>query len=97
MLTFLLWLLDVGPRPAAADRPGSFTLEVIDTDAGLWSVEQREDGTAAVRPVTPVRVMLALADLVPDSELVDNTVPRLALEDTPVLGGQVKWVGDALR
>lgn len=152
MLTFLLWLLDVGPRPrdprppetvvpgealnraiafrlgdrdsagllppplddaiahgfrdwwlasarwpAAGNRPGSFTLEVVDTDAGLWSLEQREDGTTVVRPVTPLRVMLALADLVPDRELVDDTAPRLPLEDTPVLGGQVQWVGDALR
>ena len=83
--------------PAAGDRPGSFTLEAVDTDAGLWSVEQRDDGTPVVRPVTPLRVMLALADLVPDRDLMDDTAPRLPLEDTPVLGGQVQWVGDALR
>ncbi|MBE2319330.1 hypothetical protein DVA67_025360 [Solirubrobacter sp. CPCC 204708] len=91
------WWLASARWPAAPDRPGSFTVEVIDTDAGLWSVEQREDGTAVVRPLTPLGTLLALAELVPDNDLVDQTAPRLPVQDTPIVGGQVKWVGDALR
>ncbi len=49
-----------------------------------------------MRPVTPLSTMLALGDLLPDGGLVDQSAPRLPLEDTPVLGGPVKWVADVL-
>ena len=72
------------------------TLEAVDTDAGLWSVQRREDDTAIVRPVTPVSTMLALGDLLPDRDLVDQSAPRLPLDATPVPGGPVEWVADVL-
>lgn len=90
------WWLANARWPAAEGAPGSIVLEAIDTDAGLWSVQQLEDGTAIVRPVTPLSTMLALGDLLPDANLVDQSAPRLPLEDTPVLGGPVAWVADAL-
>jgi hypothetical protein len=40
--------------------------------------------------------MLALGDLLPDANLVDQSAPRLPLEQTPVTGGPVKWVADVL-
>jgi hypothetical protein len=40
--------------------------------------------------------MLALGDLLPDGNLVDQSAPRLPLADTPVFGGPVKWVADVL-
>jgi hypothetical protein len=151
LVHFLLWLLDIGPRPrdprpeetavdgAALDRavalrlgdrpsegllpeplddavahgfrdwwlassrwtpvegvPGELMLEAIDTDAGLWSVQRLEDGTAVLRPTRPFATMLALGDLLPDNGLIDVSAPRLALESTPVLGGPVSWVADVL-
>jgi hypothetical protein len=90
------WWLASSHWPAAPGAPGKIMLEAIDTDAGLWSVEQLEDGTAIVRPVTPLSTMLALGDLLPDANLVDQSAPRLPLEDTPVFGGPVKWVADVL-
>jgi hypothetical protein len=90
------WWLVSSHWPAAPDAPGKLMLEAIDTDAGLWSVQQLEDGIAIVRPVTPVSTMLALGDLLPDNDLVDHTAARLPLEDTPVFGGPVKWVADVL-
>jgi hypothetical protein len=90
------WWLASSHWPAAPGAPGKIMLEAIDTDAGLWSVEQREDGTAIVRPVTPLATMLALGDLLPDGDLVDQSAPRLPLEETPVAGGPVKWVTDVL-
>jgi hypothetical protein len=90
------WWLASAHWPPAAGAPGKITLEAIDTDAGLWSVQQLEDGTAIVRPVTPLSTMLALGDLLPDHNLVDHTAPRLPLEETPVTGGPVKWVADVL-
>jgi hypothetical protein len=90
------WWLASSHWPAAAGAPGKIMIEVIDTDAGLWSVQQLEDGTAIVRPVRPLGTMLALGDLLPDGNLVDQSAPRLPLEDTPVLGGPVKWVADVL-
>ena len=71
-------------------------LEAIDTDAGLWSVQRLEDGTAIVRPVTPIATFLALGDLLPNNELIAEGAPRLALESTPVLGGPAAWVADVL-
>src|SRR4051794_12187650 len=91
------WWLATARWPAAPGKPGSIALEAIDTDAGLWSVQQLEDGSAIVRPVTPLSTMLALGDLVPDGDLVDPGAPRLPLEETPVLGGPVQWVADVLR
>jgi hypothetical protein len=88
------WWLASSHWPAAPGAPGKIMLEAIDTDAGLWSVEQREDGTAIVRAVTPLSTMLALGDLLPDANLVDQSAPRLPLEQTPVTGGPVKWVAD---
>ena len=82
-------------RPRRAP-PGSIALEAIDTDAGLWSVQQLEDGTAVVRPVTPLSTMLALGDLVPDGDLVDQRAPRLPLDSTPVHGGPISWVAEIL-
>ena len=90
------WWLASSHWPAAPGAPGKIMLEAIDTDAGLWSVQQLEDGTAIVRPVTPLSTMLALGDLLPDSDLVDKSAPRLPLEETPVYGGPVKWVGEVL-
>ena len=90
------WWLASSHWPAAQGAPGKIMLEAIDTDAGLWSVQQLEDGTAIVRPVTPLSTMLALGDLLPDNNLVDQSAPRLPLEDTPVVGGPVKWVADVL-
>ncbi len=90
------WWLASSHWPAAEGATGKVMLEAIDTDAGLWSVQQLEDGTAVVRPVTPLSTMLALGDLLPDGNLVDQSAPRLPLEDTPVLGGPVKWVADVL-
>ena len=90
------WWLASSHWPAAPGAPGKIMLEAIDTDAGLWSVQQLEDGTAIVRPVTPLSTMLALGDLLPDANLVDQSAPRLPLEDTPVYGGPVKWVADVL-
>jgi hypothetical protein len=90
------WWLASSHWPAAAGAPGKIMIEVIDTDVGLWSVQQLEDGTAIVRPVTPLGTMLALGDLLPDGDLVDQSAPRLPLEDTPVHGGPVKWVADVL-
>jgi hypothetical protein len=90
------WWLASSHWPAAPGAPGKIMLEAIDTDAGLWSVQQLEDGTAIVRPVTPLSTMLALGDLLPDGNLVEQTAPRLPLEDTPVTGGPVKWVADVL-
>jgi hypothetical protein len=90
------WWLASSHWPAAAGAPGKLMIEVVDTDAGLWSVEQREDGTAIVRPVRPLATMLALGDLLPDGNLVDQSAPRLPLEVTPVTGGPVKWVADVL-
>jgi hypothetical protein len=89
------WWLASSHWPAAPGAPGKIMLEAIDTDAGLWSVEQRE-GSAVVRPVTPLSTMLALGDLLPDGNLVDQSAPRLPLEVTPVTGGPVKWVADVL-
>jgi hypothetical protein len=91
------WWLATARWPAAPGKTGSIALEAIDTDAGLWSVQQLEDGSAIVRPVTPLSTMLALGDLVPDGDLVDPGAPRLPLEETPVLGGPVQWVADVLR
>lgn len=91
------WWLASARWPPAYNRPGSVALEAIDTDVGLWSVEQRGDGTAVVRPVTPLSTMLALGDLVPDAELVNPQAQRLAREHTPVLGGPISWVADVLR
>jgi hypothetical protein len=90
------WWLASSHWPAAPGAPGKIMLEAIDTDTGLWSVEQREEGTAIVRPVTPLSTMLALGDLLPDANLVDQSVPRLPLDETPVTGGPVKWVADVL-
>jgi hypothetical protein len=90
------WWLASSHWPAAEGAPGKIMLEAIDTDAGLWSVQQLEDGTAIIRPVTPLSTMLALGDLLPDGNLVDQSAPRLPLEDTPVHGGPVKWVADVL-
>jgi hypothetical protein len=90
------WWLASSNWPPAPGAQGSIALEAIDTDAGLWSVQQLDDGTAVVRPVTPLSTMLALGDLVPDAGLVDSGAPRLPLEDTPVLGGPISWVADVL-
>ena len=90
------WWLASSHWPPAPGAPGKLMLEAIDTDAGLWSVQQLEDGTAIVRPVTPVSTMLALGDLLPDNNLVDQSAPRLPLEDTPVVGGPLSWVADVL-
>jgi hypothetical protein len=90
------WWLASAHWPPAQGAPGKIMLEAIDTDAGLWSVQQLEDGTAIVRPVTPASTMLALGDLLPDNDLVDQGAPRLPVEDTPVRGGPVKWVADVL-
>ena len=150
LVHFLLWLLDIGPRPRdprppetavdgsaldravalrLADRPsegvlpepldtaiahgfrdwwlassrwtpapgarGEISLEGIDTDAGLWSVQRFDDGGAIVRPVTPLSTMLALGDLLPDNDLIDADA-RLAPEATPVRGGAIAWVFEAL-
>lgn len=91
------WWLATSRWPPAPGAPDSIALEAIDTDAGLWSVEQLEDGTAIVRPVTPLSTMLALGDLIPDGDLVDPAAPRLPLADTPVLGGPIAWVAETLR
>jgi hypothetical protein len=90
------WWLASSHWPAAPGAPGKIMLEAIDTDAGLWSVQQLEDGSAIVRPVTPLSTMLALGDLLPDNDLVDRSAPRLPLEDTPVTGGPLSWVADVL-
>jgi len=90
------WWLASSQWPAAPGAPGKIMLEAIDTDAGLWSVQQLEDGSAIVRPVTPLSTMLALGDLLPDNDLVDRSAPRLPLEDTPVTGGPLSWVADVL-
>jgi hypothetical protein len=90
------WWLASSHWPAAPGAPGKIVLEAIDTDIGLWSVEQRDGGVAVVRPVTPLSTALALGDLLPDDDLVDRAAPRLPLEDTPVFGGPVKWVADVL-
>ncbi len=90
------WWLASSHWPPAPGAPGSIALEAIDTDAGLWSVEQREDGTAVVRPVTPLSTMLALGDLVPDGDLVDQRATRLPLDSTPVHGGPISWVAEIL-
>lgn len=90
------WWLASSHWPAAPGAPDKIMLEAIDTDAGLWSVEQREDGTAVVRALTPLGAMLALGELLPDANLVDQSAPRLPLEVTPVTGGPVKWVADVL-
>jgi hypothetical protein len=90
------WWLASSRWPAAPGAPGKIVLEVIDTDAGLWSVQQLEDEEAVVRPVTPLATMLALIDLLPDNDLVDRSAPRLPLEDTPVAGGPLSWVADVL-
>ena len=150
LVHFLLWLLDIGPRPrdprppetavdgSALDRavalrlgdrpsegllpdpldaaiahgfrdwwlassrwtptPGardSISLEGIDTDAGLWSVQRLDDGGAIVRPVTPLSTMLALGNLLPDNDLI-NPGATLAPEATPVRGGAIAWVFEAL-
>jgi hypothetical protein len=90
------WWLASSRWTPAPGMPAQLMLEAIDTDAGLWSVQQLEDGTAVVRPVTPLSTMLALGDLLPDANLVDQSAPRLPLKDTPVTGGPVKWVADVL-
>ena len=59
-------------------------------------MQRLEDGTAIVRPVTPMSTMLALGDLLPDNGLIDVDAPRLSLDATPVLGGPVAWVADVL-
>jgi hypothetical protein len=90
------WWLASSRWTPAPGAPGELMLEAIDTDAGLWSVQRLEDGTAIVRPVTPMSTMLALGDLLPNNELIDASAPRLALESTPVLGGPAAWVTDVL-
>jgi hypothetical protein len=91
------WWLASSRWTPAPDAPGELMLEGIDTDAGLWSVQRLEDGaTAIVRPVTPMSTFLALGDLLPSNSLIDPSVPRLALELTPVLGGHAAWVTSAL-
>jgi hypothetical protein len=90
------WLASSRWTPAPGAR-GELMLEAVDTDAGLWSVQRLEDGgTAIVRPVTPMATMLALGDLLPDNDLIDQSAPRLALESTPVLGGPARWVREVL-
>jgi hypothetical protein len=90
------WWLASARWPPAPGARGDLVLEAIDTDAGLWSIQRLEDGTAIVRPVTPLSTMLALGELVPEANLVDQTAPRLPLADTPVLGGPLAWVADVL-
>jgi hypothetical protein len=90
------WWLASSRWTPAPGAPGDLMLEAVDTDAGLWSVQRLEDGTAIVRPVTPMSTMLALGDLLPDNRLIDRGAPRLALESTPVLGGPASWVAGAL-
>jgi len=90
------WWLASSHWPPAPGAPGSIALEAIDTDAGLWSVQQLEDGTAVVRPVTPLSTMLALGDLLPDGDLVDQGAARLPLDSTPVFGGPISWVAEIL-
>jgi hypothetical protein len=90
------WWLASSRWTPAPGKPGELMLEAIDTDAGLWSVQRLEDGTAIVRPVTPIATFLALGDLLPNNELIDESAPRLALESTPVLGGPAAWVADVL-
>jgi hypothetical protein len=89
------WLASARWTPAPG-TPGEITLEAIDTDAGLWSVQRLEDGTAILRPVTPFSTFLALGDLLPNNDRIDDSAPRLALEDTPVLGGPAAWVSAVL-
>ena len=91
------WWLASSQWTPAPGAPGSLMLEAVDTDAGLWSVQRLEDGTAIVRPVTPMSTMEALGDLLPDNNLIAQGAPRLPLEATPVLGGPVAWVADVLR
>ncbi len=84
--------------PPAPGAPDAILLEVVDTDHGLWDVRRRrEDGAAALHALTPVEAFAILCDLIPDSDLVDHTAPRLPLERTPVLGGGLTWVGDVLQ
>jgi hypothetical protein len=90
------WWLASARWPPAPGARGDIVLEAIDTDAGLWSIQRLEDGSAIVRPVTPLSTMLALGDLLPDGNLVDQTAPRLPLDATPVLGGPLAWVADVL-
>jgi hypothetical protein len=89
------WLANSRWTPAPGAR-GELTLEAVDTDAGLWSVQRLEDRTAIVRPVTPMSTMQALGDLLPDNNLIDASAPRLAPEQTPVVGGHCAWVTQAL-
>jgi hypothetical protein len=90
------WWMATSRWPPAPEQPGGFAIEAIDTDDGLWSVQRQGDGTAVVRPLAPVSAMLALGDMIPDGDLVDQSAPRLPVEQTPVDGGPVAWVADAL-
>jgi hypothetical protein len=89
------WMLS-SHWPPAPGHDGAYVIEAVDTDDGLWSVQRLDDGTAIVRPVTPVSTLQALYDLLPDGDRVDQTAPRLPLEDTPVTGGPLKFVADVL-
>jgi hypothetical protein len=89
------WLANARWTPAEG-APGELTLEAVDTDAGLWSIQRLEDGSAIVRPVTPASTMLALGDLLPDNGLIAPGAPRLPLESTPVRGGPIAWVAEVL-
>jgi hypothetical protein len=90
------WWMATSRWPPAPERPGAFAIEAIDTDDGLWSVQRLDDGGAVVRPLAPVSAMLALGDMIPDGDLVDQSAPRLPVEDTPVAGGPVAWVAEVL-
>jgi hypothetical protein len=90
------WWMATARWPAAPGAPGRIAIEAIDTDDGLWSVQRLEDGRAVVRPVTPLSAFLALGDLVPDGDLVDQAAQRLPVEETPVAGGPVAWVVEVL-
>jgi hypothetical protein len=90
------WWMAASRWPPAPDRPGAFAIEAVDTDDGLWSVERADDGTAIVRPLEPVAAMLALGDVIPDGDFVDQDASRLPVEETPITGGPIAWVADVL-
>jgi hypothetical protein len=89
------WWMPMSRWVPAPGAPGSVALEAVDTDAGLWAIERREDGTAIVRPVRPMTALLELGDLLPNDDLIDADA-RLPPELTPRLGGPVAWVADVL-
>lgn len=62
--------------PAIGPEPGGRTVEVVDTDAGMWRVVP-DERVVTLSPTTPTRVMLDLCELVPrDEELGVEGVGR---------------------